>query len=290
MKRLFGEIDLTWKKLIIFAVITAVYTALMAIIPFTDNTSFRDISVYMEWWILFGIIIIANSKSPKDSALKCFVFFLISQPLIYLLQVPFSSVGWQIFGYYKHWFIITLCTLPMGFVGYYIKKKNVLSLIILMPILLLLAYLALGYYSFVVDSFPHHLLSLLACIAMIIIIVINFLDKRVLKVIALSMVLLITCGYILYYKGVGNKEFEVYNTLDQYVDAEGKLKITNFSKTEDGSVEIIANSKDLHSVKMKGTKTGKYFFIMEDENGNKYKFEFHYDEKSKSVVLNQVKK
>ena len=124
MKKLFGEIDLTWKKLIIFAVITAVYTALMAIIPITKDTSFRDISVYMEWWILFGIIIIANSKSPKDSALKCFIFFLISQPLIYLLQVPFSSVGWKIFGYYKHWFIITLCTLPMGFVGYYIKKKN----------------------------------------------------------------------------------------------------------------------------------------------------------------------
>ena len=42
-----------------------------------------------------------NSKSPVDSAIKCFLFFLISQPLIYLIQVPFSSQGWHIFVYYK---------------------------------------------------------------------------------------------------------------------------------------------------------------------------------------------
>ena len=101
MKKLFGGINLTWKKLILFAVITAVYTAIMAILPFTQDTSFRDIAIFFEWWILFGIIIIANSKSPLDSALKCFVFFLRSQPLIYLLQVPFSWQGWGLFGYYK---------------------------------------------------------------------------------------------------------------------------------------------------------------------------------------------
>ena len=100
MKKLFGEIDLTWKKLIIFAIITAIYTATMAILPITADTSFRDIAATPEWWILFGVIIISNSKSPKDSALKCFVFFLISQPLIYLLQVPFSWQGWHLFSFY----------------------------------------------------------------------------------------------------------------------------------------------------------------------------------------------
>ena len=44
IKKLFGGIDLTWKKLVIFAVIAAVYTAAMAIIPITNNTSFRDIT------------------------------------------------------------------------------------------------------------------------------------------------------------------------------------------------------------------------------------------------------
>lgn len=48
MKNLFGEIDLTWKKLIIFAIIAGVYTAVMAILPITADTSFRDIAVYLE--------------------------------------------------------------------------------------------------------------------------------------------------------------------------------------------------------------------------------------------------
>ena len=74
MKKLFGEINLTWKKLIIFAIITGIYTAIMAMIPITKETSFRDIAIQLEWWILFGIIIITNSKSHLDSALKCLVF------------------------------------------------------------------------------------------------------------------------------------------------------------------------------------------------------------------------
>ena len=96
MKKLFGELDLTWKKLIIFAIFIGVYTGVMAIIPSTKDTSFRDISISFEWWVLFGTLIIINSKSPLDSALKCFVFFLISQPIVYLVQVPFNPYGWGI--------------------------------------------------------------------------------------------------------------------------------------------------------------------------------------------------
>ena len=42
MKKLFGGINLTWLKLIIFAVLSAVYTAVVAVIPITRDTSFRD--------------------------------------------------------------------------------------------------------------------------------------------------------------------------------------------------------------------------------------------------------
>ena len=48
MKKLFGEIDLTWKKLIIFAVITGLYTGVMALLPVTKDTSFADISISFE--------------------------------------------------------------------------------------------------------------------------------------------------------------------------------------------------------------------------------------------------
>ena len=42
MKKIFGGIDLTWKKLTLFAVIIVVYTATMAINPITKDTSFSD--------------------------------------------------------------------------------------------------------------------------------------------------------------------------------------------------------------------------------------------------------
>lgn len=75
IKKLFRETNLTWSKIIIFAIFAGVYTGIMALLPFTKNTSFADISISPERWILFGIFIILNSKSPLDSGLKCFVFF-----------------------------------------------------------------------------------------------------------------------------------------------------------------------------------------------------------------------
>ena len=93
IKKLFGEVNMTWPKVIIFAVVTAIYTALINQVPFFKYTSFRDIAISFECWILFAIIIIVNSKSGLDSALKTFVFFLISQPLIYLIEVPFLGLN-----------------------------------------------------------------------------------------------------------------------------------------------------------------------------------------------------
>ncbi len=117
IKKKFGGIHLTWLKLITAAVIAGIFTGLMALVPALHDTSFHTIAVTLEVWILFGILIIMNSRSNLDAALKCFVFFLISQPLVYLIQVPFSPLGWQLFGYYQFWFIWTLLCFPMGFVG-----------------------------------------------------------------------------------------------------------------------------------------------------------------------------
>ena len=70
--------------------------------------------------IFFAVIIMSNCKKPLESALKTFAFFLISQPLIYLLQVPFSPMGWGLFSYYPYWFYWTPATFPMAFVGWFI--------------------------------------------------------------------------------------------------------------------------------------------------------------------------
>ena len=139
IKKLFGGIDLTWPKLFVAAIVAGVFTAVVAIIPALHDTSFHTITVTFEVWILFGILIIMNSKSNLDSALKCFVFFLISQPLVYLIQVPFSIQGWGLFGYYRYWFIWTILCFPMGFIGYWMKKDKWWGYLILLPMIVITA-------------------------------------------------------------------------------------------------------------------------------------------------------
>ena len=163
IKKLFGGLNLTWPKLIVFSIIAGAYTAIMEILPVTNDTSFADIRATFEVWILFGILIIMNSKSPIDSASKCFVFFLISQPLIYLIQAPFNSMGFDFFQAYGPWFICTLFTFPMGFIGYFMKKNKWWGLFILTPILLLLGGLLSHYIIEIPFTFPFHLLTILFC-------------------------------------------------------------------------------------------------------------------------------
>lgn len=286
MKKLFGGINLTWKKLIIFAIIAGIYTAIMALIPITEDTSFRDIAIYFEWWILFGIIIICNSKSPLDSALKCFVFFLISQPLVYLVQVPFSNLGFGLFNYYKPWFMWTLACFPMGFIGYYIKKKNWLSVIILLPMLIFLAYIGIGYMSSFLDKFPNHLLSCIACFVMIIIIVFNIFDKAKYRIVSLVTVLLAIIGYSILVGGLFVQKFETYRPLDNYgINFDGDVYVSTFTSTAQGNVELINSSKN---IKLNGLHKGKYTFTITDADENLFDFEYYYDKESNTVVLNKV--
>lgn len=163
IKKLFGGIDLSWPKILIFAIVSGIYTALVCIFPQVKDTSLHTIAVSFEVWILFGIFIIMNSKSNMDAALKCFVFFLISQPLVYLLQVPFSTLGWGIFQYYKRWLIWTILCLPMGYIGYYIKKDKWWGYIILLPMIALTASSYRQYLSKFTFCYPYYILISFFC-------------------------------------------------------------------------------------------------------------------------------
>ncbi len=178
LKKLFGGLNMTWPKLILFAVIAGVYTGLINQVPFLHDTSLTDPAIFFDRWVLCGILIIMNAKSNLDSALKCFVFFLISQPLIYLVEVPF--LGWSVMGYYRNWILWTILTFPMGFVGYYMKKNKWWGLLILAPMLVLLAGHYGGYLGQTFFSFPRHLYSAIFCAAtMLIYPVAIFSEKRV---------------------------------------------------------------------------------------------------------------
>ena len=290
MKKLFGGIDLTWKKLIIFAIITAVYTATMAILPITADTSFRDIAATFEWWILFGVIIICNSKSPKDSALKCFIFFLISQPLIYLLQVPFSWQGWHLFSYYKYWFIWTLLTIPMGYIGYYIKKDNILSVIILLPMLILLSLIGIEFFNSTLSNFPHHLLSGIFCFVAIILIILGVLNKKKNIIISFAIIITFTIGYVLISNGIlfdTYKKYEVYEDLKEYgITLSDKYYISGFFSTEQGTAEIIEKDGK-YVLKLTGMKKGIYKFGIVSDDDQQLRFEYHFDNDGK-LILEQV--
>ena len=168
MKKIFGGIDLTWPKVIIMAIIAGVYTAIMAMLPIAYDTSFSDLTVTFEVWIFLGIFIIMNSKSAKDSALKCFIFFLISQPLVYLVQDIINHSNLFV-TYYRFWILWTIACIPMGFVGYYMKKDKWWGLLILVPMLLFTGEECAGYLSKTMFSFPRHLLTTIFCISALII-------------------------------------------------------------------------------------------------------------------------
>ena len=196
LKKLFpGRIS--WWEVITFAVVTALMTAAFLISPIFENTSFQRMGVYLEAWIFFAVLIMANCQKPLESALKTFVFFLVSQPLIYLFQVPFSAMGWGLFSYYGRWFVMTLCTFPMAFVGWYITKKNWLSLLILSPVLVFLAYTALDAARFTASHFPRLLVTALFCLGQIVLYLWAFTSKPLQKLLGLAVPLAVAAVVLL---------------------------------------------------------------------------------------------
>ena len=198
-------------------------------------------------WILFAVIIMANCKKPLESALKTFVFFLISQPLIYLLQVPFSWMGWGLFQYYKHWFILTLCTFPAAFLGWYIKKKNWLSLLILLPVIGLLTYYYVDGFQTAFRHFPRLLLMAVFCLAQVLLYLYVFTEKLWQRLVGL-LVPLAAVLVIVLTKTPGEMSFSDYLPDDPalseqavvYVIDDENTKITLVNSSE-GSIRVQTN-------------------------------------------------
>ena len=273
---LYGGLNLTWLGVILYAVGTAVLTTIFLVVPIFKGTSFSRMGETLEAWIFFAVIIIANSKTPLDSALKTFVFFLISQPLIYLLQVPFSWQGWGLFQYYKHWFILTLCTFPAAFIGWHIKKKNWLSLLILTPVLFLLAYICEDGLKHVIHHFPNLLIMVLFCVAQVIIYLYTFTEKVSQKIVGALVPIAIIAVMILMPKNIefSSSQFLPDNPVLTEnavvtVDDTGIADILVTGTGEDSSVQIRAHAYGTTSFTIKdGDNEYQYnISIYEDDLG-----------------------
>ena len=273
VQKLFGGIDLSWPKLIIFAIAAGVYTALVCIFPQVKDTSLHTIAVSFEVWVLFGIFIIMNSKSNKDAALKCFVFFLISQPLVYLLQVPFSWQGWGLFQYYTRWLVWTILCLPMGYIGYFIKKDKWWGYIILFLMILLTAASYKQYLSYFLYCYPYYILISVFCAAAILIYPNVLFNNKKIKVVGtvISALLIIVLSV---FTAVNPLKYsaEILSAVDgENITNEYQVSLAD-DKYGDVSIEYI-ESIDSYMVHADFKKKGKTELIIKTPDGTTKRYD-----------------
>jgi len=168
LKKLFRETKMNWLTVILFAVITGVYTGLIMLVPFLKDTSFQDIGISYEFWVIFAVIVVTNCRKSREAMLKCFVFFLISQPLVYLVEIAAGKITLSMaIQYYRFWFVLTILCLPGGFIAFYAKKQNLFGSIVLGLGNSIQMLMGVTYVVLASRDFPHHILSALVSFASI---------------------------------------------------------------------------------------------------------------------------
>lgn len=252
MRKLFGGISMGWGKIIIFSLAAAVYTAVVNLIPAFKGTSFQDIAVNLEAWILFAMFIIMNCETRKEAVCKTFIFFLISQPLIYLIEALAGPMGFEIFSYYKYWFIITLLTIPGATIAFQVKKKGWSGALVLSIAIAFLGYTAVTYYRNLRFDFPHHLLSMIFCILLAITMIILFIDDlkprivaAVILAAAISISLFITKPVLTYDISLpdGNWSYKVEDDSIAKLDKNGKCSFTVRAEKKGVTLITFTNKK-----------------------------------------------
>lgn len=169
LKKMFGGLNMSWLFVVLFAVGAGVYSGLMGGLRITDGTSFNDIAVSQECWVIFAFIIASNCKKGWESALKVFVFFLISQPIFYLVDIALGGIStefaWQC--YCNIWLPATMFTLPGGFIAFFIQRQDSLGWVVLGLGCTLQAFLGMSYAIQLMQNPPFHLFTVLLCFASI---------------------------------------------------------------------------------------------------------------------------
>ncbi len=161
----FGDLGMSWPAVVLFAVVVGVYTGTVASIPALEGTSFSDIAYYFEWWVIFAFIIAANCKGGWESAAKTLAFFLVSQPVIYVVRVLAGSLDLQValMAYRATWGPATLLTLPGGLVAHLIRRQDALGGAVLGLGNAIQVFMGAFYVAMVLKDPPFHLLSAAVC-------------------------------------------------------------------------------------------------------------------------------
>lgn len=198
MKRIFGELKMSWLFVIAFSLIVGVYTGVVMLIPALKDTSFQDIGISYECWVIFAVIIVVNCKNSLEAMLKCFVFFLISQPVIYFVQLvgPELTIDQAIHYYISMWGPMTLLTLPGGFIAYFSKRQNIAGAVILGIGNTIQFLFAVVYFGIAFKSIPyfHHILSAVLCVVSIFVMTFQLQKKNINRLISFLVAVVLTAA------------------------------------------------------------------------------------------------
>lgn len=188
----FGSLPMTWPIVCGFAVITGIYVGVINQIPILHDTSFQDIAVTLEWWVLFAVLIVSNCKSAWEAGLKCLVFFLISQPVIFLVELPTIGLDKALYYYTGIWLPISLLTLPGGAIAFLAKRQNVLGAAILGVGNTIVALMGVSYFQQILKVFPRHLLTVASCAAIVAVTILGMQKKRRTRLLSAAITVLLT--------------------------------------------------------------------------------------------------
>ena len=250
LNKLFFETKMTWPRVILLAVGSAVLTAAVLIIPFLAKTSISYLGVTPEAWFVPALIIILNCEKPLEAAIKTFVFFLVSQPLIYLLQVPFSSMGWGLFGYYGYWFAITLLTFPGALLAWLVKKNNIFSALVMSVATGFVGMVFAESLAVLLRDFPDMLVRVLFTLLEIVVFIFLLLKGKKGRGVCLTITLLVIVGVLVLRFAGREPVVRYYYELDDghtWTISDTKGDVGNVEVVEDG-LEILANRYSFENV------------------------------------------
>lgn len=255
LHKLFFETKMTWWRVILLALFSAVLTVAVLKSPVLANTSAYYLGVTPEAWFVFALIIIMNCQKPLEAGVKTFVFFLTSQPLIYLLQVPFYPQRWEIFYYYPYWLKITLLTFPGAMLAWFVKKDNLVSALILSVATGFIGAVFAAAGSTVFWNFPGELIRTVFCLLEILVFIFVLLKNKKGRLICgiITLVVVAVVGYVRLGGTIGSVGAEKYRASYE-LPPEHTWEIQSTDgrvgnvEIMDGSLDILANRYSYETV------------------------------------------
>lgn len=164
MKKWIRKEQLSYKDVVLFALVSGIITGMildvevLKIDAIMDNSLF-NIGICFEFWVFATMLIVCRTKKPLEASCKVFLYFLISQPLVYLVKVPVDPRGWAVFADYTGWFVWTVLTFPGAFIAWYTNRKNNLGIAIFMVAILFLSYEFAQHFYVLIHHPPFQILA-----------------------------------------------------------------------------------------------------------------------------------